>query len=78
MGYYFAHSPCAACGRLFAYNPHRVPSMRIKNGKLDPTGEREPICEGCMGRINADRRANGLEPFPILRGAYDSISETEW
>jgi hypothetical protein len=30
MGYAFATSPCIGCGRLFSYNPVRVPSLTWK------------------------------------------------
>jgi hypothetical protein len=77
MGYYLAHSPCYLCKCLCSYNPHKVPSLRIKNGKLDPAGEREPVCESCMRAINRDRKLKGLEPFPILPGAYEPADELE-
>ncbi len=66
----FAHSPCLGCGRIFSYNPHRVPSLRID-------GVREPVCLACVDRVNPKRVANGLEPIVPLSGAYDMIPEAE-
>lgn len=70
MGYAFATSPCAGCHRLFSYNPMRVPSIRIQ-------GEREPICEACVTRVNPMRIKNGLPPIVPLPGAYDACDESE-
>jgi len=66
MGYYFATSPCFVCEQVFTYNPHRVPSIR------NARDVREPVCESCMTQINERRKAKGLEPFPVLPGAYDA------
>ena len=71
VGYVFACSPCIGCGRIFTYNPLRVPSSSAI------TGQREPVCATCMERINEYRTAHGLEPFAILPGAYDSCEESE-
>jgi hypothetical protein len=71
MGYVVATSPCIGCGKLFAYNPHKVPSCSAV------TGRREPICEDCVHRVNPMRKANGLEEIVILPGAYDAIDEDE-
>jgi hypothetical protein len=70
MGYAFCTSPCIGCGRVFNYNPVRVPSVTIK-------GSREPICETCVARANPLRIANGLEPIVPLPGAYDACDESE-
>jgi hypothetical protein len=67
MGYWSAFSECAACGRVFTFNPRRVPALVIK-------GSREPICRSCAERWNM------LHPEiarPILPGAYDPLSEDE-
>jgi len=72
MGYAFAMSPCLCCGVPFAYNPVRVPSFR------DPrTGSKEPVCQWCLGLINAKRAAMGLEPFVPLPDAYEACDESE-
>jgi hypothetical protein len=63
--------PCITCGKVFAYHPHKVPSTTAL------TGNREPVCEGCMRLINNKRTAKGLEPFPILPGAYEAADESE-
>jgi hypothetical protein len=70
MGYAFCTSPCVGCGRLFTYNPVRVPSVTIK-------GSREPICETCVVRVNPLRIANGLPPIVPLPDAYEACEESE-
>jgi hypothetical protein len=49
MGYVFATSPCFGCGRVFSYNPMRVPSIRHN-------GDRKPVCIACVARVNPDRQ----------------------
>lgn len=70
MGYVFATSPCIGCGRIFSYNPVRVPSLTVN-------GEREPVCLGCVERANPRRLANGLPPIVPLPGAYEPADESE-
>ena len=70
MGYALAHSACYGCGRIFSYNPLRVPSIRIN-------GEREPICRDCVLRVNPLRALKGLEPIVPFPDAYDPIDERE-
>lgn len=78
MGFLTAMSPCCACERVFSYNPNRVPSVRIDHtGRLSSAGERRPICEECIGHINVARAEKGLQPFPILPGAYEPAEEGE-
>jgi hypothetical protein len=48
MGYAYCTSACFGCGRLFSYNPVRVPSIRVN-------GNREPICQTCVDRVNPQR-----------------------
>jgi len=69
--YAIAHGPCLACGRLFSFNPMRVPSF------TPPGGTREPICRACMDRVNQQRQAQGLDPHPINADAYNPIAEEE-
>jgi hypothetical protein len=71
MGYDLAHSACIGCGRIFSYNPHRVPSCSAV------TSKREPICRDCVERVNPLRIANGLEPIVPAPDAYDAIDEGE-
>jgi hypothetical protein len=72
MGYCFVTSACINCGRLFCYNPLRVPSVR------DPrTGQREPLCRACVEWANPQRIANGLEPIVPHPDAYDPVDENE-
>lgn len=66
MSYMSALGPCICCGTVFSFNPERVPSTRAI------TGSREPVCRSCMEAANAKRAAMGLEPHPILPGAYDA------
>jgi len=70
MGFVLCHSACVGCGRVFAYNPLRVPSIRIN-------GNSEPICRACVLYVNPLRIANGLEPIVPFRDAYDPIDEYE-
>lgn len=72
MGYAFAISHCFGCGGLFSYNPVRVPSIR------DPaTGNREPICQQCLERVNPIRIANGLQPIIPSPDAYEPVDESD-
>jgi hypothetical protein len=64
LGWIYVYGECVGCRRPFYFNPDRVPSIRIK-------GEREPICENCVARVNPRRIANGLPPIVPLPGAYD-------
>lgn len=70
-GYALCWSPCAVCGTVFPFNPHKVPSTTIF------TGEREPVCAACMYSINSKREGMGLEPFPINPEAYSPCPEEE-
>lgn len=70
MGYVFATSPCANCGRLFNYNPNLVPSVRVN-------GVREPICRDCVEWANPLRKEKGLDPIKVLPGAYEACVEEE-
>jgi hypothetical protein len=70
-GYAYATGPCINCGKLFSFNPHRVPSTAAV------TGKREPFCRECMVILNAKRVELGHEPFPIAEDAYDPIPESE-
>lgn len=70
MGYALATSPCIGCGRLFSYNPVRVPSITI-------AGDRKPICRDCVARANPMRVANGLDPIVPLPDAYEACDEGE-
>jgi hypothetical protein len=71
MGYVLATGPCVGCGRIFNFNPLRVPSCSAV------TGKREPICEACVDRVNPIRIKNGLEPIVPLPDAYDACAEDE-
>lgn len=66
-----AFGPCIGCGRVFAFNPARVPSSSAV------TGEREPICGDCVVTINRVRREHGLPQVEVLPGAYDPCEEGE-
>lgn len=70
-GYVQAYGECCVCRRLFYFNPHRVPSYR------PPSGERMPICEACITIVNARRTEHGLEPWPVLDGAYEPMPAAE-
>ena len=76
----FAYGPCWSCGRMFTFNPDRVPSIQIDPVTQRPTdlggdparARREPICADCVERANAERRRDGREPIVVLPGAYDA------
>ena len=70
-GYVFCTGRCLGCGRVFSFNPHRVPSSTAV------TGTREPICRNCFDMINANRVGRGLEPFELRDDAYDPLPENE-
>ena len=70
MGYVFAMSPCFACGRVFSYNPHKVPSIRIQ-------GVKQPVCRACVERVNPMRTANGMPEIVPDPEAYEMIPEEE-
>ena len=67
-GYIYCHSACLSCRRIFAYNPHHVPSTRVN-------GQREPICQNCIEHINRERVKLGHEPFAIHPDAYEPLPE---
>jgi hypothetical protein len=66
----FAIGPCVFCQRVFSFNPLTVPSYRPA-----PGGAKEPICQGCMTKINANRAWVGRKPFPVAPDAYTATSE---
>lgn len=72
MAVVFVIGPCFVCEHLFTFNPNHVPSTPPN---VHPT--REPICAGCMDRLNAKRAELGLEPFPIHPQAYEPADESE-
>ena len=70
MGLVAVWSACGGCGRVFSYNPHRVPSVRVD-------GVRVPICRDCIEAANPVRVERGLEPFQVHPDAYEPIPEGE-
>jgi len=70
--YAICHGFCFGCGRIFGFNPLRVPS--IPHPK---TGVREPICRDCVELANPRRAANGLPPIVPAADAYEPIDEQE-
>jgi hypothetical protein len=71
MGWVYVMGPCIACGRVFNFHPHHVPSSSAV------TGKREPICGTCMNRLNKLRKEMGLPVVPILPDAYEACPEEE-
>lgn len=77
-----AVSPCWACGRIFMFDPERVPSISICRGCNRPpdvhdddcsrTYEilKQPLCRDCMGKVNEQRALINQPPVRILPGAY--------
>ena len=70
MGYVMMYGECYSCGKVFGFNPHRVPSIRID-------GKRQPLCRACVEKANPLREANGLPPAVIYDDAYDALPEDE-
>jgi hypothetical protein len=70
MGYALCMGSCFACRKPFAFNPLRVPSIRVR-------GSREPVCRECIEAANPMRIANGLEPIVPAPDAYDACDEGE-
>jgi hypothetical protein len=70
MGYAYCTSLCFGCGQLFSFNPVRVPSIRVR-------GNREPVCETCVARVNPERIKNGLAPIVPHPDAYQPCNEEE-
>ena len=70
-GYAVMMSPCLICKKIFGYNPHRVPSIRVN-------GERRPVCLPCIVRENQRRQLVGQELLADPRpDAYEPIQESE-
>jgi hypothetical protein len=70
MGYTLAVGSCINCGRFFAFNPVKVPSIRVN-------GEREPICKLCILEANPLREQKGLAPITYEPDAYEACDENE-
>lgn len=70
MGYALCTGICIGCGRVFSFNPMRVPSLPWH-------GSREPICQDCVTRVNPKRIANGLQPIVPHPDAYEPCDEHE-
>lgn len=71
-GVYFCMGQCIACGALISFNPHKVPSLTVE-------GRRQPICKVCHEKWNKIHRVDqGLEPIPVLEGAYEPVDESEF
>ena len=71
MGYALVIGNCYACGNRFTFNPVKVPSFR------DGHGVRQPVCAGCIAKVNKERLAMGLNPFQIPPDAYKACDEGE-
>lgn len=71
MGYALAIGECIGCQRVFSFNPVLVPSCSAV------TGKREPICAGCVERVNPMRIKNGLEPIVPHPDAYFACHDEE-
>ena len=70
MGYAIVTGSCIGCQKLFGYNPHRVPSIRID-------GVRQAICRSCAGIVQDNQRRDGLDVTEIHPEAYEPIHESE-
>jgi len=65
MAYMICTGHCIGCGRMFNFNPYRVPSVRVD-------GVREPCCRQCVEMANSLRLEKGMEPFAIPDDAYEA------
>ena len=54
---------CYGCGRVFAFDPDRVPTVAVND-------RREPLCLGCVRALNPHLEACGLAPLVTPAGAY--------
>jgi hypothetical protein len=71
MAYVQALGHCILCEKVFAFNPLRVPSLRVD-------GERRPVCAECIQlKVNPYRESQGLEPVVPEPDAYEEIQEEE-
>ena len=70
MGYAVCFSNCIGCGRMFGFNPLRVPSLPVN-------GVREPVCRDCIETANVKRSELGLDLHVIRPDAYEPIDERE-
>ena len=71
QGFAICLATCCACQKSMIANIKHAPSLRIKNGKPDPNGKREPVCETCFNLWNKIHRTDkGLEPVPLHPMAY--------
>lgn len=77
-GYQICLCDCANCGRPMIANTKHCPSVRLKNGRPDPSGLREPICKTCFSLWNKIHRTDkGLEPVPLHPQAYSYTDLSE-
>jgi len=71
-GAYFATGPCVFCGRVFTFDPERVPSIPVdERGNVTLSGVKHPLCADCMTKINEFREFMGAQPIHVLAGAYE-------
>ena len=61
---------CVSCSRIFGFNPHKVPSIRLN-------GVREPVCQDCVKDLNAVRVTRGMPAWEIHPDAYEPVDENE-
>ena len=71
MGYAIATGTCYCCGRIFYFNPVRVPSARDQNG------EKQPVCKNCILEVNRRKAEMGLPEFVVPDDAYEPVNEME-
>jgi len=71
MGYLVAMGICVVCRTPFTFNPHCVPSLRVK-------GVRQPICKHCHDWAQAFQNMVLGHPIwpPVLPNAYDVVDES--
>lgn len=65
-------APCVVCGRVFSFNPIRVPSVRLHG-----QGPRRPLCRSCAEWVRDERARRELPPLVIFDDAYDPVDERD-
>ena len=76
-GFVHVVGPCFVCKRIFAFNPHHVPSYDPSLDDPSKPAGRQPICEHCITEANKARREHGLPEWQIHPEAYEAIPAGE-
>ena len=88
MGWAVAFGLCYVCSRPFAFNPVKVPSVKVCEKCWLPVDKcscgvgrlafsRQPICKSCIEQVNEERRKRGRPEFTVPPDAYEPVDEQE-